>query len=187
MSKINDEVVKNPLEIECAAAPWARVRGLKPRLKKACLATLAALPRQLQPAARVGQMTLLLTHDKAVRALNLDFRGKDKATNVLSFPGFDRPDLVAAARSGGPVHAGDIAIAYAFTAKEAKAEGKKFLDHVTHLTIHGILHLYGYDHDTAARAAGMEKLEKQIMATLGLSDPYAPLPEAPSKRVRRAK
>jgi probable rRNA maturation factor len=138
---------------------------------------LATLPSSLSKAAALGQMTVLLTHDREVQALNLDFRGKDKPTNVLSFPGFERPDLLRAARAGAPLYAGDIAVAYAFTSREAKAEGKKLLDHVTHLTIHGILHLYGYDHDTPARARVMEKLEKQIMATLGLPDPYAPISE----------
>ena len=187
MNKIITKVGKKQLQIEIASALWGKVRGLEARLRQAAAVTLAHLPASLAKAAAAGQMTVLLTSDKAVQTLNRDFRGKDKPTNVLSFPSYEKPDLVCAARLGAPLYVGDIAIAYAFTAKEAKVEGKILLDHVTHLTIHGILHLYGYDHDTPARAGAMERLEKHIMAALGLSDPYAPLPKAPAKRARRAR
>ena len=111
-------------------------------------------------ADETSDLTVLLTTDKRVHSLNLVFRGKDKPTNVLSFP------------SGGDGYLGDIAIAYGVTAKEAKAEGKAVLDHATHLTVHGVLHLLGYDHITARQAKVMESMETAVLATMKISDPY---------------
>jgi probable rRNA maturation factor len=169
-----------PLSLTIASVPWSRVAGLEKRLQAAAALTLAVLPEALLPVARLAEASVLLTTDRAVQMLNRDFRGKDKPTNVLSFPQFEGRDLKAIAKKRSfndknPICVGDIAIAYGTVAKEAKAEGKTILDHTTHLTIHGILHLFGYDHDTPARATKMEKVEKEIMASLGLPDPYEPL------------
>ena len=132
---------------------WRAHRGLQTRL------TLAA--EAARKAARLkGDVTILLSGDKKLAALNHDFRGKDKPTNVLSFPGH-----------GG--YAGDIAIAYGVTAAEAKGAGKKFIDHATHLVVHGVLHLAGYDHERAKDAAVMEPLEVKILKRLSIADPYA--------------
>ena len=163
---------RKAVHIETQTKSWAKVKGLEKRLQAAAELTLAALPATLAPAAAKAQATLLLTTDAAVQKLNKEFRGKDKATNVLSFPQFDRKDLAKAARCIGDIYVGDIAVAYGTVVKEAKAEGKSELDHLTHLLIHGLLHLFGYDHDTNSKASQMERLEKQIMATLGLPDPY---------------
>ncbi len=163
---------KKYLHIETQTKSWGKVKGLEKRLQAAAELTLAALPSTLAPAAAKAQATLLLTTDAAVQKLNKEFRGKDKATNVLSFPQFDRKDLSKMARCIGDIYVGDIAVAYGTVVKEAKAEGKSELDHLTHLLIHGLLHLFGYDHDTNSKASQMERLEKQIMATLGLPDPY---------------
>ena len=95
--------------------------------------------------------------------LNRDFRGKDKPTNVLSFPAPANPEG----------HLGDIAIAYGVTAREAETAGKSLADHATHLAVHGVLHLLGYDHETDAEAEVMEPLEDAILAELGIADPYA--------------
>jgi probable rRNA maturation factor len=132
---------------------WRAHRGLQTRL------TLAA--EAARKAARLkGDVTILLSGDKKLAALNHDFRGKDKPTNVLSFPGH-----------GG--YAGDIAIAYGVTAAEAKAASKTFIDHATHLVVHGVLHLAGYDHERAKDAAVMEPLEVKILKRLSIADPYA--------------
>lgn len=169
MKKVN----KPNIHLEIASVPWKKVRGLTKRLETAAALTLSCLSADLLPVARGAEATLLLTTDKAVQTLNRDYRGKDKPTNVLSFPQFERRELVKLGKQGAEgLYVGDIAVAYQFTAKEAKAEGKPLLDHVTHLMIHGLLHLFGYDHLTPAQAARMERLEKEIMATLGLPDPY---------------
>ncbi|HEX4637056.1 MAG TPA: rRNA maturation RNase YbeY, partial [Rhizomicrobium sp.] len=104
--------------------------------------------------------TILLANDKKLRGLNRDFRGFDKATNVLSFPGADG-------------YAGDIAIAYGVAAKEAKAAAKSIADHAAHLVVHGVLHLAGYDHERPKDALVMEPLEVKILKRLGIADPYA--------------
>lgn len=183
---------KKPLVIEVEAAGWKKLKGLEKRLNSAALLTLSALPETLLPVAAKAQMTLLLTTDKAVQALNRDFRAKDKPTNVLSFPQFERKDLVKIGRldtGKEGIYVGDIAVAYATVVKEAKAEGKSVVDHLTHLLIHGLLHLFGYDHDTDSKAARMERLEREIMATLGLPDPYVVFVETSEQRgsVKRKK
>jgi probable rRNA maturation factor len=110
-------------------------------------------------------LAIVLTDDAAMRALNGRWRGRAEPTNVLSFPAADR-----AARDGA---LGDIAIAYETTAREAEAEGKRFTDHLAHLAVHGFLHLLGYDHQSADEADAMERLERMILARLGIADPYA--------------
>jgi probable rRNA maturation factor len=110
-------------------------------------------------------LAIVLTDDAAMRELNGRWRGRAEPTNVLSFPAADR-----AARDGA---LGDIAIAYETTAREAEAEGKRFADHMAHLAVHGFLHLLGYDHQSADEADAMERLERMILARLGIADPYA--------------
>jgi probable rRNA maturation factor len=119
-------------------------------------------------------------HDAAIRALNGGFRGKDAPTNVLSWPSEERGAAVAGARPEAPEAGsadepealGDIAMAYETCEAEAKAAGKPMADHVTHLVMHGLLHLLGYDHIRDEDAALMEATEVRALARLGLSDPY---------------
>ena len=134
---------------------WRTKRGLGARLKRA--AQLA----QVRGGNAQGALTILLSSDRKLKALNTTFRGKDRTTNVLSFP----------ARRGD--YLGDVAIAYGVTAKEARAAKKSFADHATHLAVHGVLHLLGYDHETARAARVMEPLETAILDELGIADPYA--------------
>jgi probable rRNA maturation factor len=132
---------------------WRSHRGLLARLTKAAEAA--------RRSARLkGNFTILLADDRKLQALNRDFRGKDKATNVLSFPGLEG-------------YAGDIAIAYGVTAEEARAAAKKLADHAAHLVVHGVLHLAGYDHERPKDARVMEPLEARILKRLGIADPYA--------------
>jgi probable rRNA maturation factor len=113
-------------------------------------------------------VSVLLTTDTAVRQLNGLFRGKDKPTNVLSFPAAaeDTPP-------GAQQLLGDIAVAYGVCAQEAKTEGKTLTAHLSHLVVHGVLHLLGYDHERESEADIMERWERKILARLGISDPYA--------------
>ena len=137
------------------------------------LAEQAAAAVLSSPSLREGGgITVLLTDDASIRQLNADFRGKDAATNVLSFP---------ATESARP-HLGDIALAYGVCAREAEAQGKPLAHHLMHLTVHGVLHLLGYDHQTDAEAEAMEGIERAVLSKLGVPDPYAPpgdgVPEA---------
>jgi len=133
---------------------WSAKRGLGAQLKKA--ATLALARGQGR-----GALTILLSNDKKLHALNVTFRGKDKPTNVLSFPVQQDEYL------------GDVAVAYGVTSREAREQKKPFADHATHLVVHGVLHLLGYDHETARAAKVMEPLETRILSELGIADPYA--------------
>ncbi len=109
-----------------------------------------------------GDVVVLLTDDAAVWELNARFRGKDRPTNVLSFP---------AAESAAP-HLGDLVLAFGVCAAEAEAQGKSLADHLSHLTVHGVLHLLGRDHEDEAEAEAMEAEERTILASLGVADPY---------------
>ena len=106
-------------------------------------------------------LTILLTGDAQVRTLNAQFRGKRKATNVLSFPSEDRDYL------------GDIAMAHGVVEREAREQNKSFAAHAAHLAAHGVLHLLGHDHEDEREALAMETIETQILARLGYPDPYA--------------
>lgn len=113
-----------------------------------------------------AELAVALTDDAAMRKLNHQWRGLDKPTNVLSFPA--PPSL----QGDAPVHLGDIAIAYETVAREAESEGKPFAHHLSHLAVHGFLHLLGYDHESEPEAEAMEQQERAILARLGIPDPY---------------
>jgi probable rRNA maturation factor len=117
-----------------------------------------------------AELAVMLTDDAGIRTLNSNWRGIDKPTNVLSFPAL-QPD--AGAPDDAPRMLGDIAIAYETTRKEADDEQKPFDHHLSHLAVHGFLHLIGYDHEKDGDAEAMESLEQEILAQLGIPDPYA--------------
>ena len=126
------------------------------------------------------EVVVLACDDARIAALNADFRGKPRPTNVLSWPSAERG---AEADGGAPMppdpadpELGDIALAYETCAAEAAAAGKSLADHATHLIVHGTLHLLGYDHERDADATLMERLEVEILGKLGLADPYSPGP-----------
>lgn len=108
---------------------------------------------------------VILTDDAELRRLNRDYRGKDASTNVLSFPMGD-------AAPGGPVMLGDVVLAFETVAREAGEQQKALPDHLRHLVVHGVLHLLGFDHETDAEAEVMERREREILAGLGVPDPY---------------
>jgi probable rRNA maturation factor len=136
----------------------------------AALPDVEALVRQAATAAAAsdgaegeGAYVLLLADDATLHDLNHRFRNKDAATNVLSFP---------AAESAAP-HRGDVALALETCVAEAKAQGKPLADHLQHLVVHGVLHLLGFDHIEDDEAEAMESRERDVLATLGVPDPYA--------------
>ena len=159
------------IEIVAEAPAWRETAPeLKPLFRRA-----ARLALKRGGNGRSGALTILLADDAALRRLNRQFRNKDKPTNVLSFP----------AAESGSGYLGDIAIADGVTAREAGEAGKPFSAHAIHLVVHGVLHLLGYDHQTAAEAKIMEPLETAILSELGIDDPYAARVTAPA-RARRA-
>ncbi len=136
------------------------------------------------PVHKHSELSIVLSSDDEVRALNLEYRGQSKATNVLSFAQFDemRP---GARREIQPGSLGDIVLAYETVAREARGAGLPFADHLGHLVVHGLLHLYGYDHVDADEAEVMENLEVRILAELGVANPYCANDrnEAPESKV----
>ena len=115
-----------------------------------------------------SELSVVFSGDAAIRKLNAGWRGKDKPTNVLSFPAFPTS-------RGGPLPPmlGDIVLAAETVKREAALEGKPIENHITHLVVHGLLHLLGYDHETDAEAEEMEAVERAALARLAIPDPYA--------------
>lgn len=150
--------------------------GLAPLAERAAVAALETLGLPVEGFV----ISLLGCDDARIATLNADFRGKPQPTNVLSWPSEERgaeipgtaPDLPEAGQPEDPHALGDIAIAWDTCAREAVAQGKSMGDHVTHLVVHAVLHLLGYDHIDDADAVRMEGLEVRILASLGVSDPY---------------
>jgi len=152
------------IEVEIEDEAWLPALSLtegeiQALIGKAAEAALTA-PRLTDAQAR--SVVVLLTDNGAVQDLNGRFRGQDKPTNVLSFPAPQNPEG----------HLGDIALALGVCVGEADEQGKSLSDHLCHLTVHGTLHLLGYDHETDAEAELMEGLERTLLAGLGVTDPY---------------
>ncbi len=135
-------------------------------IRRAARVAAAAGPVIRQSDSVKPELCILLADDDYVRVLNRRYRHRQKPTNVLSFP-------------AAPVFAprlGDIALSYGVLCREAAAQGKTLAAHAAHLTIHGVLHLFGYDHQNRREAAAMEKLEISLLSGMGYADPYATVP-----------
>lgn len=152
------------LDIAVTADGWSAIDPAA--LADRCAQAITQIrPDLYQP----GLVALLFTDDDEVRALNRDWRQKDKTTNVLSFPAEPMPPL-----AGMAMPLGDIALAAGVCHAEAAEKAIGMDQHTTHLIVHGILHLFGYDHLQDEEARVMESLERQILSQLGVADPYAP-------------
>ena len=160
-----DHAPRGPaVEILVESAVWEREPAARGTVEAAVLAASAGAA--LPPGAEVS---VVLTDDAAIRSLNRQWRGRDAATNVLSFP-------APRAAAGQAPMLGDIVVAFETLAREAEAEGKPFAAHLAHLVVHGFLHLLGFDHENDADADNMEARERAILAALGIQDPYASPP-----------
>ncbi|MBW8296998.1 rRNA maturation RNase YbeY [Sphingopyxis sp.] len=157
------------------AAPWPDALDWEERAAEAVAAALALTPfASLAQAAPLVEVAVRLTDDAEVQTLNRDFRGKDKPTNVLSFPQVQDDLLEGLANSDdGEILLGDIVLARETCAREAEGKAISIADHATHLIVHGTLHLVGYDHGDDASAGAMEALEVKALASLGIANPYA--------------
>jgi probable rRNA maturation factor len=169
------------VDIVVASDLWRTQRNARTVLRRSIAAAASAV------STTEGELAVVLTDDSAIRALNRDWRRKDAATNVLSFPsgGAGKKPRKAATKNpikpaageprgarGTPRLLGDIVIAYETTEREARAERKPFAHHLAHLAVHGFLHLVGYDHEADDEANAMEGLETAILAGLDVPDPY---------------
>ena len=146
------------IEVEIEADDWlAALPEAETVVGRAAMAALGTVQ---------GDVVVLLTDDAAVQDLNARFRDKDKPTNVLSFPAADMP------LPGQSPHLGDLVLAFGVCRDEAAAQNKTLADHLSHLVVHGVLHLLGRDHEDDAEAEAMETEERTILAAIGISDPY---------------
>ena len=155
-------VEANGLTIEIAVSSAAA--ALEPEIQNTVAMSITSANELAGPAR--GLVTILIDDDERVRGLNKQWRGVDKPTNVLSF---SYPESQAP-----PARiVGDIAISYETAAREADAEGKPLRHHLAHLSVHGFLHLLGYDHESTIEAEQMEQLERRILARIDVPDPYS--------------
>jgi probable rRNA maturation factor len=146
------------IEVLIESKLWKEPERVKSVLRRAVREATATLP------TKGGELAIVLTDDSSIRLLNRQWRGIDKATNVLSFPSQDA--------CGQLPLIGDIVLAYETIAQEARNEGKPFAHHLAHLAVHGFLHLHGYDHQQDDDADAMEALERKILRRLAIPDPY---------------
>jgi len=152
---------------------WDSRSSWEPLVLKAAEAAIAesAFP-QLATADRAVELSVLLTGDEQVRALNAEWRGKDQPTNVLSFPLAANNELIQANVAGPELLLGDIVLARGVCEAEAADKGIAVEDHALHLLVHGTLHLLGYDHHADEDAADMEAREVRALGRLGIANPY---------------
>jgi probable rRNA maturation factor len=170
------------IDVLVASGKWKRADKSKAIVRHAV--TQAAAMAPAGPASTTGtstkaaELAIVLSDDSGIRLLNRDWRGIDKATNVLSFP---------AKNASG--HLGDVVLAFETIAREARAEEKPFAHHLAHLAVHGFLHLVGYDHIRSKDAAAMERTEREILRELSIPDPYRtalPKPRAAAGKPKAA-
>ncbi len=164
MYEVDPDPANFAIDITVEAGGWPSEQSLLLLANRAVAAALREL--DADPASPT-ELSLVFTDDAHIRKLNATWRGKDKATNVLSFPAFEMAP-------GYPVPPllGDIVIAYETVRRESALEDKPFEHHLMHLMIHGFLHLLGYDHEIDEEAEEMEDLERRILTVLGIPDPY---------------
>lgn len=151
---------------------WGDATDWEDLANRAAEATAQAAPELAHENLLVS---LVMADDEEVHALNRQWRAKDKPTNVLSFPMLSREEVLHAARdTGAPGMLGDMILAHGICTREAAEKGVSVDTHATHLIVHGLLHLAGYDHELGeAEAEEMEDLERKALALMGIADPYA--------------
>lgn len=164
---ISEKLAEAPVDIDVAveAGAWPAEAELETLVHRAVAAAFAELA-----LSRTGrsELSVVFSDDRSIQTLNADWRGKDKPTNVLSFPAFPPSGDTAL-----PPMLGDIVLAAETVAREAELENKLLENHISHLVIHGLLHLLGLDHETDEEAEAMEAVERAALARLAIPDPYA--------------
>ena len=173
-------IVKSPappiehiISVEIISAVWLEHFPEAESLKELTGTVAKAVINELELKETV-ELGIRLTDDDEMRILNNSFRGKDESTNVLSFTMGERDakKFSSAHKKAFPELLGDVVIAYGTCFSEAQRENKLLRNHLLHLIVHGVLHLLGYDHNTKEKAKEMEKLEIDILAPLGVPNPY---------------
>ena len=167
-------------DIQLADSEWSRLGLDLEKLTRRCVTTILAtairevgLPHQPSQI----EVSLRFTDDREMRRLNAEYRGVDRSTNVLAFPLSASFEELAAEvlrlLPGESIGLGDVVLARQTVCREAEADGKPLSDHISHLIIHGVLHLLGYDHNETGKAEHMEAVEVEILNRMGIANPYA--------------
>jgi probable rRNA maturation factor len=157
------------IDISFPCPDWKRVCPDAERL--ADVAARLALPHAPTTSMPLAQIELAITlaDDAELRRLNRRYRGLDMPTNVLAFPAWEAGSQLP---PGAPLLLGDVVLGFETVAHEAAEQGKSLVEHLSHIVVHGVLHLLGYDHQTEAEAEAMRAVERSILAELGMPDPY---------------
>lgn len=164
-------MILGDLDIAFEDAAWAaKLPASEELIRKSVLAALKNSATDTQ--GRPAELSIVLTNNDQVQDLNRDYRDIDKPTNVLSFPALECEFPGKLLIEPGPLHLGDIVLAYGVVLSEAEDQGTSFEDHLTHLIVHGVLHLIGFDHVDEAMAQDMEALEIAILKDFGIANPY---------------
>lgn len=183
------------VHLDAASPKWKRAfYAMNSRIERAATAAFDGAKKPAAFARRQFEISITLTDDKSVKVLNRDFRGIDKPTNVLSFPQIDLESFKKSSLDVFPKNAsiplGDVVLGYQTIVRETRDQKKTMENHTVHLIVHGVLHLLGYDHMRLKDAKIMEKLECDILKSLGYPDPYNEMdvkPEDDKPRKRRPK
>lgn len=157
------------IEVIAESSEW---KTAVPGAESVCAEAAAAAFGAVRPDTRGAEASVILADDARIKLLNNSHRGHDEPTDVLSFPILGEGGTAVSSTPDQPILLGDIVIAYETSAAGAAAWDKPLSDHLSHLVVHGMLHLCGYDHLAEAEAREMERLETEILAGLGVSDPY---------------
>ena len=160
-------MILGDLDIATESDNWPESEDL---IRRCVMAALKYCQTDTQ--GRPAELSVVLSDNDQVQDLNRDYREKDKPTNVLSFPALDCEEPGHLLLEPGPLHLGDIILAYGVVETEAKDQGISFEDHFSHLIIHGVLHLIGYDHIYDEEAEEMEAAEIAILGDFGIANPY---------------
>jgi probable rRNA maturation factor len=158
------DVASGPVvDVMIEADAWQALSGADGIVRRAI-----AVAADVTATRRPSELSVLLCDDATIARLNARWRGQERPTNVLSFPA-----APLGTAPGGRTPLGDLAVAYQTVAREAHEQGKPVANHLSHLVVHGFLHLLGYDHQEDGEAERMERLERDILARIGIADPYA--------------
>lgn len=179
-------MIRLKIHLDTASVKWQKAfPRMKSKIEQAAVMAFLAAKKPAAFKERGFDIDILLTDDKNIKKLNKTYRNKDMPTNVLSFPQFNVKGLKRSALDFFPVNRniplGDVVLAFQTIAREGKEQKKELEDHVIHLIVHGTLHLLGYDHENTKDAKVMEKLECDILASLGYPDPYEDSPVKKAK------
>ncbi len=160
-------MILGDLDIDRTNENWPDCDAL---IEKCVIAALAKCKTDTK--GRPAELSIVLSNNDHVQELNRDYREKDKPTNVLSFPALESDEPGHVVLEPGPIHLGDIVLAFGVVQAEAEEQNISFEDHLSHLIIHGVLHLIGYDHMDDEEAEEMEALEIALLNDFGIADPY---------------